>query len=140
MAATTATLAVAALGYGISTWAGAGTGAAGGSPETRKVTPATYGAAELRTDKGVPVAYRRLIVDSAHDCLQREVTPALIAALLKTESNFYPGPSDPDAGKEGENGIARWTPSILRWYIRADGVPPRRPPDLPSPPPSPSRP
>lgn len=90
---------------------------------TQKVTPATYGASELRTDKGVPVAYRRLIVDSAHDCVQPEVTPALIAALLKAESNFDPDLSDPTAGEEGEYGIARWTPSLLRWYIRADGVP-----------------
>jgi hypothetical protein len=26
-------------------------------------------------------------------------------------------------GEEGEYGIARWTPSLLRWWIRADGVP-----------------
>jgi hypothetical protein len=39
--------------------------------------------------------------------------PALIAALLKAESNFDPGLSDPTAGDEGEYGIARWSPSIL---------------------------
>ncbi|QOV36125.1 protein kinase [Streptomyces ferrugineus] len=120
LAAATAVVAVSSLGYGISTWAdGGGTG----GREREKVTAATYGAAELRTDKGVPVAYRRLIVDSAHDCVHAEVTPALIAALLKAESNFDPDLSDPGAGGEGEYGIARWTPSILRWYIRADGLP-----------------
>ncbi len=121
LSAAAATVAVAALGYGISDWAGGGTDdKAPGSDETAKVTPATYGSAELRTDKGVPVQYRKLIVDSAHDCTQKEVTPALIAALLKAESNFDPNLSDP--GKN-EYGIARWTPSILRWYIRADGIP-----------------
>ncbi|MFC5215409.1 protein kinase domain-containing protein [Streptomyces coerulescens] len=118
LAAAAAVVAMSALGYGINTWAD--TGGTGG--ETEKVTPATYGAAELRTDKGIPAAYRRLIVDSAHDCVQREVTPALIAALLKAESNFDPDLSDPSAGKEGEYGIARWTPSLLRWWIRSDGV------------------
>ncbi|MDF3147070.1 lytic transglycosylase domain-containing protein, partial [Streptomyces sp. T21Q-yed] len=124
LAAATAVVAVSALGYGISTWAGAGAEGAGASGgETTKVTAATYGASELRTDKGVPVAYRRLIVDSAHDCVQPEVTPALIAALLKAESDFDPDLSDPSVGKEGEYGIARWTPSLLRWWIRDDGVP-----------------
>ncbi|MEV6171011.1 protein kinase [Streptomyces sp. NPDC051954] len=132
LAAAIATVGVAALGYGISTWAGGGTagsGASGGG--TGKVTAAAYGASELRTDKGVPVAYRRLIVDSAHDCVQEEVTPALIAALLKAESNFDPNLSDPGAGGEGEYGIARWTPSILRWYISPDGVPPTATPEPP---------
>ncbi|KUM74801.1 serine/threonine protein kinase [Streptomyces curacoi] len=132
LAAATAVVTVAALGYGVSTWAG-GDKAGGGSPggETTKVTAAGYGASELRTDKGIPVAYRRLIVDSAHDCVQPEVTPALIAALLKAESNFDPDLSDPDAGDEGEYGIARWTPSILRWWIRDDGVPAKETPKPP---------
>ncbi|MFI7411230.1 protein kinase [Streptomyces sp. NPDC049627] len=126
LAAATAVVAVAALGYGVSNWADAGTdGNGGGSPggRTAKVTAAGYGASELRTDKGIPVAYRRLIVDAAHDCVRPEVTPALIAALLKAESNFDPDLSDPSVGAEGEYGIARWTPSLLRWWIRADGVP-----------------
>ncbi|MEU3842403.1 protein kinase [Streptomyces sp. NPDC028635] len=115
--AVVATLAVAALGYGVSDWA------AGSGDAKSPAAPAVYGAAELRTDRGVPVGYRRLIVDSAHDCVQPEVTPALIAALLKAESDFDPDLSDPHAGREGEYGIARWTPSLLRWWIRADGVP-----------------
>jgi hypothetical protein len=132
LSAAAATVAVAALGYGISSWADSGAdGRAAAGAETEKVTPATYGAAELRTDKGVPVAYRRLIVDSAHDCVQPEVTPALIAALLKAESDFDPDLSDPTAGDEGEYGIARWTPSILRWWIRADGVPAEETPKPP---------
>lgn len=115
--ATAATVAVAALGYGISTWADTGTGGGTGTPA------ASYGASELRTDKGIPVEYRHLIVDSAHACLQREVTPALIAAMLKAESNFDPNLSDPSQPNGGEWGIARWTPGVLRWWIRSDGVP-----------------
>ncbi|MEU0245757.1 protein kinase [Streptomyces sp. NPDC006235] len=127
--------AVAVLGYGVASWGDPGDDGGNKTGESRKVSPATYGASELRTDKGVPVAYRQLIVDSAHDCVQPEITPALIAAMLKVESDFDPDLSDPDAGGEGEYGIARWTPSILRWWIRADGVPAKetpRPPLTPS--------
>jgi hypothetical protein len=63
--------------------------------------------------------------------VQQEITPALVAAMLKVESNFAPDLSDPDAGEEGEYGIARWTPSILRWWIRADGVPAKETPKPP---------
>ncbi|WP_416984100.1 protein kinase domain-containing protein [Streptomyces sp. T028] len=110
-----ATAAVAVLGYGLTH----GTDP-GGEPQDGKNSAAVYGASELRTDKGVPVRYRRMIVDSAHECLQREVSPVLIAAMLKAESDFDPDLSDPATG---EYGIARWTPAVLRWWIRADGVP-----------------
>jgi hypothetical protein len=131
LAAVTATVAVAALGYGISLWSDTGgkadpggPGADGGkvsaAPGAQNVTSAGYGASELRTDKGIPVKYRKLIVESAHNCAQPEVTPALIAAMLKAESNFDPNLSDP---ANGEYGIARWTPNILRWWVRGDGVP-----------------
>ncbi|MFE7269066.1 protein kinase [Streptomyces sp. NPDC057623] len=128
VATAVAVVAATVLGYGVSDWADGG-GPGGGS---EKVTPATYGADELRTDKGIPAAYRRLIVDSAHDCVQREVTPALIAALLKAESDFDPDLSDP---AKNEYGIARWTPAVLRWWIRDDGVPAK---ETPSPPITPS--
>ena len=129
LAAATATVVVAALGYAVSTWSDPGGTAGPGTGDKAKISAATgaqtvtsarYGAAELRTDKGVPVKYRKLIVDSAHNCAQPEVTPALIAAMLKSESNFDPNLSDPAAG---EYGIARWTPNILRWWVRNDGVP-----------------
>ncbi|MCI3276049.1 protein kinase domain-containing protein [Streptomyces cylindrosporus] len=114
LSAAAATVAVAALGYGISDWADAGAGSS---------SAPTYGASELRTDKGIPVQYRRLIVDSAHECPRPNVTPALIAAMLKAESNFDPNLSDPSVPGGGEYGIARWTPAVLRWWIRADGTP-----------------
>ncbi|MFF0158868.1 serine/threonine protein kinase [Streptomyces sp. NPDC005263] len=144
LAAAAATVVVAALGYAVSTWwdpgGTPGTGAAPGAPgavdggkisaETgaQSVTSAGYGAAELRTDKGVPVKYRKLIVDAAHHCAQPDITPALIAALLKSESDFDPNLSDPAAG---EYGIARWTPTILRWWVSDDGVPAKETPRPP---------
>ncbi|WP_327718924.1 protein kinase [Streptomyces sp. NBC_00490] len=121
-AAVLAAVAVVALGFGV--WAGQDDG----SDAKNTADAASYGAAELRTGKGVPVAYRRLIVDSAHDCQQAEVTPALLAAMLKTESDFDPELSDP---ANNEYGIARWTPSVLRWWIRADGIPAKETPAPP---------
>ncbi|MFF8591290.1 serine/threonine protein kinase [Streptomyces sp. NPDC015220] len=125
-----ASLAAAALGYGLSTWAGQPLWPSGGGATAApaKGAPATYGAAELRTDQGVPPSYRPLIVDSAHDCPQPDVTPALIAAMLKAESDFDPALSDP---ARDEYGIARWTPRVLRYWIRPDGEPA---PTIPSPP------
>ncbi|TPQ21857.1 protein kinase [Streptomyces sporangiiformans] len=128
-AATAATTALATLGYGMLADDGSDDGKNSG---TAKVAPAAYGAAELRTDKGVPVAYRPLIVDSAHDCVQEEVTPSLIAAMLKVESDFDPDLSDPAMD---EYGIARWTPRVLRWWMRSDGKPEKT---IPQPPFSPS--
>ncbi|GAA1308208.1 hypothetical protein GCM10009647_029180 [Streptomyces sanglieri] len=80
----------------------------------RPQDPAQYGSDELRTDQGIPVAYRGLIVDAAHTCESRDVTPALIAALLKTESDFDPGLADP---AKDEYGIARWTPDVLYYWL-----------------------
>ncbi|MBX7547324.1 protein kinase [Streptomyces sp. NPDC004232] len=123
-AAVAGLLAAAALAYGISAWPGDASTHAGsdgsGVSAAQAAAEARYGASELRTGQGVPVRYRRLIVDSAHACSEPDVTPALIAAMLKSESDFDPNLSDP--GKQ-EFGIARWTPAILRWWMRDDGVP-----------------
>ncbi|MCK8435251.1 protein kinase [Streptomyces sp. D2-8] len=126
-----AATALAALGYGISVWAGAGGTGGSGSGATANVTAAAYGASELRTDRGVPPAYRLLIVETAHDCDQKEVTPVLIAAMLKVESDFDPDLSDP---ADNEYGIARWTPSVLRWWMNEDGTPGETVPQPPFPP------
>ncbi|MGP4044906.1 serine/threonine protein kinase [Streptomyces sp. 2A115] len=131
--AAAATVTVTALAYGISTWAGDapdGKGVTDGrsTAATEKVSQATYGAEELRTDKGVPAAYRPLIVDSAHDCVQEDVTPALLAAMLKAESDFDPDLADPALD---EYGIARWTPRVLRFWIRSDGTTPKAAPKPP---------
>ncbi|MFF7732694.1 protein kinase [Streptomyces sp. NPDC007984] len=129
-----ATGTLASLAYGISVWVGAG-GAGGGtgagSGASANVSAAAYGASELRTDRGVPPAYRLLIVETAHDCDQKEVTPVLIAAMLKVESDFDPDLADPG---NDEYGIARWTPRVLRWWMHEDGTPGETVPEPPFPP------
>ncbi|GAA5212822.1 protein kinase domain-containing protein [Streptomyces thinghirensis] len=135
LAAAAAAEAAAALGYGISTRAGDdGPGAAPGGRGpggTATVSAASYGAGELRTDRDVPAAYRLLIVETAHDCDREEVSPPLIAAMLKVESDFDPALADP---AKNEYGIARWTPSVLRWWMNEDGTPGEEVPEPPFPP------
>jgi len=122
-----AAVAIGALGYTINAIANEedeggqpSKPSAGATVSSQKVEPADYGAAELRTGKGVPVRYRALIVDSAHDCVHPQISPALIAAMLKAESDFDANLADP---AKDEFGIARWTPRVLRFYINADGTP-----------------
>ncbi|WP_237518686.1 lytic transglycosylase domain-containing protein, partial [Streptomyces sp. SID5910] len=123
--------------WGVGALAGGGpdaSGAASGAPGragAATVAAASYGADELRTDRGVPPAYRLLIVETAHDCDRDEVTPALLAAILKVESDFDATLSDP---AKNEYGIARWTPSVLRWWMNADGTPGETVPEPPFPP------
>ncbi|MEV4044569.1 protein kinase [Streptomyces sp. NPDC049744] len=134
LAATAAVLlALAVLGYGVARWTDDGSGpVAGPRPgATASVAAASYGAAELRTDRDVPPAYRLLIVETAHDCGHKEVSPALIAAILKVESDFDPDLADP---AKDEYGIARWTPSVLRWWMNEDGTPGETVPQPPFPP------
>ncbi|MGK9460771.1 protein kinase domain-containing protein [Streptomyces sp. G6] len=137
LAAAAATAAVAALGYGVTVLVdgddggGPGQGVPGAGGSASNVSAASYGAGELRTDKGVPAAYRLLIVETAHDCDRKEVSPPLIAAMLKVESDFDPGLSDP---AKDEYGIARWTPKVLRWWMNEDGTPGETVPEPPFPP------
>ncbi|WP_416971044.1 protein kinase domain-containing protein [Streptomyces sp. 4F14] len=130
-AAAVATAAVAVLGYTVSTWADEELPQAPGSAGGASTAAALYGAPYLRTDKGVPPAYRLLIVETAHDCGRPEVTPALLAAMLKVESDFDPDLADP---ANDEYGIARWTPRVLRWWMHEDGTPGESVPQPPFPP------
>lgn len=86
----------------------------------------------FRTDGGIPPAYYDLIVQAGTLCPEnRAVSPWLVAAILKAESDFDPDLSDPAAD---EYGIARWTPSVLKFYMPAgqrDKVPtPPFPPEV----------
>ncbi|MDH6574901.1 helix-turn-helix domain-containing protein [Kitasatospora sp. MAP5-34] len=77
----------------------------------------------LHPGTDIPAQYQGLIVEAGTRCPEPEVTPALIAAMLKAESGFDPNLSDP---VKDEYGIARWTPRVLRYYLppdRQDTVP-----------------
>lgn len=83
----------------------------------------------LRAGSDIPRRYRATIVQAGTAyCHEKTVTPALIAAMLKAESGFDPDLADP---AQDEYGIARWTPSVLRFYLPPDqmGTTPRPPLD-----------
>lgn len=68
----------------------------------------------LRPDSDIPRQYRALIVEAGTMCDEPGLSPALIAAMLKAESNFDPDLSDPE---RDEYGLARWTPTVLQYYL-----------------------
>ncbi|WP_328473159.1 protein kinase [Actinoplanes sp. NBC_00393] len=121
----------AAAAVAVVTAAVAGVAVAGPFDDRAPSGPTVYRADLLRADAGIPVAYRELIVDAGTACAEPGITPALIAAMLKAESNFDPNLSDP---AKDEYGIARWTPSVLRFYLpegQRDEVPaPPFPPEV----------
>jgi serine/threonine protein kinase len=80
----------------------------------------------LRPDADIPAQYRQLIIEAGTTCNEPGVSPALVAAILKTESNFDPNLSDP---ANDEYGIARWTPRVLRYHL-----PPGQRAEIPKPP------
>ncbi|KJY32002.1 hypothetical protein VR45_23575 [Streptomyces sp. NRRL S-495] len=66
----------------------------------------------------VPAALRGPIEDAARRCPEPEVTPALLAAMLKAESGFDPAAARPATG---EYGVAMWTPAVFNaWAQDAD--------------------
>ncbi|TKK90799.1 protein kinase [Herbidospora galbida] len=65
----------------------------------------------------IPDQYKGLIVEAGTMCDEPGLSPALVAGMLKVESGFDPGLSDP-AGNE--YGIARWTPAVLQYYLPND--------------------
>lgn len=87
-------------------------------------TPAVTGtpsppAGEIPENSDVPEALRPVIARAAHRCTDEEITPALLAALIKAESNFDAQASRPESE---EYGIAMWTPSVFRaWAVDGDG-------------------
>lgn len=68
----------------------------------------------------VPAAYRGMIEDAARRCPEPEVTPVLLAAMLKAESGFDPNAARPETG---EYGIAMWTPSVFNAWSKAAAHP-----------------
>lgn len=80
-------------------------------------SPAAAG--EIPENSDVPKALRPVIVAAARRCTDAEVTPALLAALIKAESGFDANAARPASE---EYGIAMWTPSVFRaWAVDGDG-------------------
>ncbi|MFF3072757.1 helix-turn-helix domain-containing protein [Kitasatospora sp. NPDC057904] len=89
----------------------------GASPPAPRTATAVPGA--IRADAAVPEQFRGAIELAARRCTEAEVTPALLAAMLKVESGFDPDLRDP---KADEYGIARWTPAVFNaWAVDGNG-------------------
>ncbi|MFD7668006.1 protein kinase [Streptomyces sp. NPDC059788] len=116
LAAGAALLATAA-GAGVLLASDGGPGRAAAGASTSASPPASASVAgTLPKDSDVPRSLRPYITTAAQRCAGEEVTPALIAAMLKTESGF-----DPHARRKDEFGIAMWTPSVFRaWAVDGD--------------------
>ncbi|MFF1542656.1 protein kinase [Streptomyces sp. NPDC058291] len=123
--------AVALVGVAAATLAGAallggdgGGGGAGGDDRPRDAPAVATGAhtapaGELRANSDVPTALVPVITAAARRCTDAEITPALLAALIKAESGFDANAARPAAE---EYGIAMWTPSVFRaWAVDGDG-------------------
>ncbi|WP_328876949.1 serine/threonine-protein kinase [Streptomyces sp. NBC_00299] len=121
LAGVAAATAVAVAGFGLFGSDDDEVGDRGGGRGTPAVVTGTpvVAAGEIPQDADVPEALRPVIVSAARRCTDAEVTPALLAALLKAESGF-----DADAARPAtdEHGIAMWTPSVFRaWAVDGDG-------------------
>jgi serine/threonine protein kinase len=100
-------------GTAAAVWQWSSWGRPGGAQEPKDAKYARH----FRTDADIPRQYYDLIVNAGTLCPENTaVTPLLIAAMLKAESNFDPNLSDP---ANDEYGIARWTPSVLQYYLPA---------------------
>ncbi|RKT08890.1 transglycosylase-like protein with SLT domain [Streptomyces sp. 1114.5] len=83
-------------------------------PPRHRAPPPLTGAIPAGSD--VPPAYRGMIEVAARRCPEPEVTPALLAAMLKAESGFDPNAARPETG---EYGIAMWTPAVFEAWAKA---------------------
>ncbi|MFD8706345.1 serine/threonine-protein kinase [Kitasatospora sp. NPDC059648] len=84
------------------------------APGALRAVPPLPGAIPAGSD--VPVAYRGTIEVAARRCPEPEITPVLLAAMLKAESGFDPNAARPETG---EYGIAMWTPAVFDAWARA---------------------
>ncbi|MFE2723665.1 protein kinase [Kitasatospora sp. NPDC059327] len=106
-------------------------GAAPGGPEPAGAAPTAappapparaVPAGAIPAGSDVPDALRGPIDDAARRCPEPEITPALLAAMLKAESGFDPGAASPATG---EYGVAMWTPAVFTAWAQDgdhDGV------------------
>jgi hypothetical protein len=89
-----------------------------GAPAPTATGPSTLAPGEIPADSDVPEALRPVITRAAHRCTDEEITPALLAAMIKAESGFDPKASRPESD---EYGIAMWTPAVFNaWAVDGD--------------------
>ncbi|MFJ4784050.1 protein kinase [Streptomyces sp. NPDC088794] len=80
-----------------------------------RTTP-TVGA--IPADSDVPDALRPVIESAARRCTDAEITPVLLAAMIKAESGFDTKAARPATE---EYGVAMWTPAVFRaWAVDGD--------------------
>ncbi|MFF1905213.1 serine/threonine-protein kinase [Kitasatospora sp. NPDC058218] len=107
------------------------TGPASSGPARAHPAPTAAGAAPaspavragaIPAGADVPAALRGPIEDAARRCPEPEITPVLLAAMLKAESGFDPQAARPETG---EYGVAMWTPTVFNAWAQDgdhDGV------------------
>ncbi|WP_406194341.1 serine/threonine-protein kinase [Kitasatospora sp. NBC_01560] len=84
--------------------------------------PPSRPAGAIPAGADVPAELRGPIEDAARRCPEPEITPALLAAMLKAESGFDPHAARPESG---EYGVAMWTPAVFNAWAQDgdhDGV------------------
>ncbi|MDJ1136331.1 serine/threonine-protein kinase [Streptomyces iconiensis] len=117
LAVLAAAIGVPLLGAGAATGAllaNDGSGDDGKSPSASPSAPP----GTIPADSDVPRELRPVITRAARMCADKEVTPALLAAMLKAESGFDAKAARP---REDEYGIAMWTPSVFKgWAVDGD--------------------
>jgi serine/threonine protein kinase len=106
-----ATTGLTAVAAGLGGW-WASTGESTGTSNVKS----TSDVGSLSANAAVPAEYRDTITKAANLCAAPEVTPALIAGILKVESNFDPNFSSPQTASFG---IAGWTPSVFHAWANA---------------------
>lgn len=118
-------LAAAAAGAAVLLPDGTGRPTTGGAPPATAsapaaaaTTPSAFAHGAIPPGSDVPVPLRDVITRAAHRCTEEEITPVVLAAMLKAESGF-----DADAARprSDEYGIALWTPAVFRaWAVDGD--------------------
>ncbi|MDG9720848.1 serine/threonine-protein kinase [Streptomyces sp. DH24] len=90
-----------------------------GGDQRRRASAAAAAPGAIPAGSDVPEALRPVITKAASRCTDEEITPALLAAMLKAESGFDARAARPASD---EYGIAMWTPSVFRaWAVDGDG-------------------
>ncbi|MGW5350405.1 protein kinase domain-containing protein [Streptomyces sp. NPDC004031] len=87
-------------------------------PDGTRAAPVAPLADALPAGSDVPVTLRPAIDQATRLCVQPEVTPALVAAMLKAESGFDVHARRPATD---EYGVAMWTPRVFAsWAVDGD--------------------